>query len=71
MGRGNSIVNIWAIVPVKPLNRSKSRLAPVLDGKQREALSRQMLEQTLGTLNQVVGIGGILVISRVWVSFTG
>lgn len=57
-------MNIWAIVPVKPLNRSKSRLAPVLSGKQREALSRQMLEQTLKTLNQVVGIGGILVISR-------
>jgi len=63
MDRGNH-VNIWAIVPVKPLNRSKSRLAPVLDGKQREALSRQMLEQTLRTLSQVVGISGILVISR-------
>ncbi|MBN1427810.1 MAG: 2-phospho-L-lactate guanylyltransferase [Anaerolineae bacterium] len=57
-------MNIWAIVPVKPLNRSKSRLAPVLSGKQRETLSRQMLEQTLGTLNRVTGIGGILVISR-------
>jgi 2-phospho-L-lactate guanylyltransferase len=57
-------VNIWAIVPVKPLNRSKSRLASVLDGKQREALSKQMLEKTLNTLRQVEGIGGILVISR-------
>jgi len=57
-------VNIWAIVPVKPLNRSKSRLASVLDSKQREALSRQMLEKTLNTLRQVEGIGGILVISR-------
>lgn len=57
-------MNIWAIVPVKPLNRSKSRLASVLDGKQREALSKQMLEKTLNTLRQVEGIGGILVISR-------
>jgi len=57
-------VNIWAVVPVKPFNRSKSRLAPVLSGKQREALSRQMLEQTLRTLSQVKEINGILVISR-------
>jgi 2-phospho-L-lactate guanylyltransferase len=57
-------VNIWAIVPVKPLNRSKSRLASVLDGKQREELSRQILEKTLNTLKQVEGIGGVLVISR-------
>jgi 2-phospho-L-lactate guanylyltransferase len=57
-------VNIWAIVPIKPLNRSKSRLAPVLDSRQREALSRQMLAQTLTTLKQVKGITGILAISR-------
>lgn len=57
-------MNIWAIVPIKPLNRAKSRLAGVLDGKQREALSREMLEQTLGTLKKVQGIGGVLVISR-------
>jgi 2-phospho-L-lactate/phosphoenolpyruvate guanylyltransferase len=57
-------VNIWAIVPVKPFNRSKSRLAAVLSAKQREMLSRQMLEQTLQTLKQVEEISGILVISR-------
>ncbi len=56
--------NIWAIIPVKPLNRSKSRLAPVLDIKQREALSREMLEQTLVTLKKAKSIGGILVVSR-------
>jgi 2-phospho-L-lactate/phosphoenolpyruvate guanylyltransferase len=57
-------VNIWAIVPVKPFNRSKSRLAGALSAKQREQLSRQMLEQTLQTLKQVEEITGILVISR-------
>jgi 2-phospho-L-lactate guanylyltransferase len=57
-------VTIWAIVPVKPLNRSKSRLSPVLTGKQRETLSKQMLELTLKTLKQVEAISGILVISR-------
>ena len=57
-------MNIWAIVPIKPLNRAKSRLAGVLDAKDREALSREMLEQTLDTLQRVEGIGGILAISR-------
>lgn len=57
-------MTIWAIVPVKPLNRSKSRLSPVLTGKQRETLSKQMLELTLKTLKQVEAISGVLVISR-------
>lgn len=57
-------MSIWAIVPVKPLNRSKSRLAPVLDIKQREALSREILERTLRTLTGVPGIGGVIVVSR-------
>jgi 2-phospho-L-lactate guanylyltransferase len=57
-------LNIWAIVPVKPLNRAKSRLAPVLTAEQRETLSLQMLETTLQTLKKVEGIKGVLVISR-------
>ncbi len=57
-------MNTWAIVPVKPFNRSKSRLAGVLSGKQREALSRLMLEQTLRTLTEVEEISGVLVVSR-------
>jgi len=57
-------VTTWAIVPIKPLNRSKSRLSPILNGEQREALSRKMLELTLTTLKQVSGITGILTISR-------
>jgi 2-phospho-L-lactate guanylyltransferase len=57
-------VSVWAIVPIKPLNRSKSRLSSVLDIKQRESLSRQMLQRTLDTLTEVEGIGGIMVVSR-------
>ncbi|MBN1122490.1 MAG: 2-phospho-L-lactate guanylyltransferase [Anaerolineae bacterium] len=56
--------NIWAIVPVKPLNRSKSRLSTVLNIKQREVLSREMLERTLGILKQVEKISDILIVSR-------
>jgi 2-phospho-L-lactate guanylyltransferase len=58
------VKNIWAIVPVKPLNRSKSRLSAVLNIEQREALSREMLERTLGILKQVEKISDILVVSR-------
>ena len=54
----------WAIVPVKPFNRSKSRLSSILDTRQRESLSRKMLEQTLLTLKKADKISGILVISR-------
>jgi 2-phospho-L-lactate guanylyltransferase len=57
-------VSTWVIVPIKPLNRSKSRLAPVLDIKQRESLSREMLERTLMTLNKVKIIAGVMVVSR-------
>jgi 2-phospho-L-lactate guanylyltransferase len=58
------VKNIWAIVPVKPLNRSKSRLSTVLNIEQREVLSREMLERTLGILKQVETISDILVVSR-------
>ena len=57
-------MSIWAIVPIKPLNRSKSRLSSVLDIKQRESLSREMLERTLRTLNMVESIKGTMVVSR-------
>ena len=62
--RGILQVNIWAIVPVKPFNRSKSRLASVLDAEEREELSRKMLVDTLRTLSKVNAIDGILVVSR-------
>jgi 2-phospho-L-lactate guanylyltransferase len=57
-------VNIWAIVPLKPLNRTKSRLSPVLSQAQRERLSEQIFVNTLTTLKKVSGIGGVLVVSR-------
>jgi 2-phospho-L-lactate guanylyltransferase len=57
-------VNIWAIVPLKPLNRTKSRLSPVLSQAQRERLSKQIFVNTLTTLKKVQGIGGVLVVSR-------
>jgi 2-phospho-L-lactate guanylyltransferase len=54
----------WAIVPIKPLNRSKSRLSGVLTGEERAELSRRMLVHTLNTLNGVQEIEHTLVVSR-------
>ena len=57
-------MNIWAIVPVKPFNRAKSRLAKVLTGEQREALAERMFRHTLEVLTGVKRIAGVLAISR-------
>jgi 2-phospho-L-lactate guanylyltransferase len=57
-------MSIWAIVPVKPFQRAKSRLAPILPAGERETLSKGLLTHTLGTLAQVSRIEQTLVISR-------
>jgi 2-phospho-L-lactate guanylyltransferase len=54
----------WAIVPVKPLRRAKSRLAAVLSRDERASLSQRMLEHTLDVLSQVPEIERTLVVSR-------
>ncbi len=55
---------IWAIIPVKPLYDSKSRLAHVLSPDERAALTSQILESTIDVLNSVNEIDRILVVSR-------
>ncbi len=57
-------MTLWAIVPVKPLLRSKSRLSPVLSSEQRAKLSQQLLLQTLDVLDELPEISHTLVISR-------
>lgn len=57
-------MTLWAIVPVKPLRRSKSRLSEVLSGEERAALSQEMLIQTLEVLSQVPNVDRMLVISK-------
>ncbi|PJF35288.1 MAG: 2-phospho-L-lactate guanylyltransferase [Candidatus Thermofonsia Clade 1 bacterium] len=54
----------WAIVPVKPFVRAKSRLASVLTPEQREALAERMLRHGLAILSNVPAITGLMVISR-------
>lgn len=57
-------MTLWAIVPVKPLRRSKSRLAGVLSGDERAALSQDMLIRTLEVLAEVPQVERMLVVSR-------
>lgn len=58
------VPSVWAIVPVKPFLRSKSRLAGVLSAEERADLSRAFLEHTLDLLAQTPAIAQVLVISR-------
>jgi 2-phospho-L-lactate guanylyltransferase len=55
---------LWAIVPVKPLRRGKSRLSGVLSSEERNDLNRRLLTHTLETLSAISEIEQILVISR-------
>ena len=57
-------MTIWAIVPVKPLRRAKSRLSPVLGGEERLALSREMLNRVLAALARIPDIERTLLVSR-------
>ncbi len=57
-------MNVWAVVPVKPLNRAKSRLAAVLLPETREILAIAMLRHTISLLASSGVVSGILVISR-------
>lgn len=57
-------MTLWAIVPVKPLRRGKSRLANVLTREERTDLNRHLLENTLDTLNGISEIEHVLVVSR-------
>jgi 2-phospho-L-lactate guanylyltransferase len=57
-------VTIWAIVPVKPLRRAKSRLSEVLSREDRSELSQQMLTHTLEVLGEINSIERTLVVSR-------
>jgi 2-phospho-L-lactate guanylyltransferase len=55
---------IWAIVPVKPFKRAKSRLAGLLSPEARINLSRRLLLHTLDVLARTPAISRTLVISR-------
>jgi 2-phospho-L-lactate guanylyltransferase len=55
--------SIWAIVPVKPLQESKRRLAHILSAEERADLIHRFLAHTLAVLDQSGVIDRILVVS--------
>jgi 2-phospho-L-lactate/phosphoenolpyruvate guanylyltransferase len=57
-------MRIWAIVPMKPFPKAKSRLSAVLTPEQRQSIAEKFFRHTLETLQQVKELAGILVISR-------
>jgi 2-phospho-L-lactate guanylyltransferase len=57
-------MSLWAIVPVKPLRRGKSRLAEALTEEERTALNEEMLARTLKTLSTLKEVDQVLVVSR-------
>ncbi len=54
----------FAIIPVKPLARAKSRLARTLKAPTRAALVRSIFSRTLDVITQVERIDGVIVVSR-------
>jgi len=57
-------MTLWAIVPVKPLQRGKSRLSSILSVTERTTLNQSMLVNTLKTLKSISEIDTVLVVSR-------
>lgn len=57
-------MTLWAIVPVKPLRRGKSRLAGALSEEERTELNRSLFQNTLKTFVDLKEVEEVLVISR-------
>jgi 2-phospho-L-lactate guanylyltransferase len=60
----SSFCKTYAIIPVKPLARAKSRLARALKAPTRAALVRSLFSRTLDVIAQVPRIDGTIVVSR-------
>jgi 2-phospho-L-lactate guanylyltransferase len=57
-------MNLWLLVPVKPFDEGKSRLAGVLPADARAALSQAMLARVLDRAQASGVLAGVLVVSR-------
>lgn len=57
-------MGVWVIIPVKPLDRAKSRLAQVLSPEDRRRLAERMLHHVLNVVRDIPQLMGTLVISR-------
>jgi 2-phospho-L-lactate guanylyltransferase len=57
-------LSIWAIIPVRPLEEGKSRLAPVLGPVERRCLNETLFRRTVQACCLAVGPAATLVVSR-------
>ncbi len=57
-------MSVWAIIPARPLEEGKSRLADALTPAERQQLNQLFFHQTLQTVASVVGQDRVLVVSR-------
>jgi len=55
---------LWAIIPIKPLRRGKSRLAGSMTAEEREFLNQKLLIRTIQCLQNISQIDQIAVISH-------
>jgi 2-phospho-L-lactate guanylyltransferase len=55
---------LWAIIPIKPLRRGKSRLAGSMTSEEREFLNQKLLIRTVQCLERIPKIDQIAVISH-------
>ena len=54
---------IWAVLPVKEMQGSKERLAPLLSPEERVALMRVMVGEVLAALTAARGLAGVAVVT--------
>jgi 2-phospho-L-lactate guanylyltransferase len=54
-------VSVWVLVPVKDLDRAKSRLGGVLDAPARAAFARSLVTHVLDVLGGCEELGGVMV----------
>jgi 2-phospho-L-lactate/phosphoenolpyruvate guanylyltransferase len=57
-------MNLWAILPVKKLAETKSRLSGILSPEERAQLTQTLLVRTLGLLQMVTAVNQTIVVSR-------
>ncbi|MFQ3645791.1 MAG: 2-phospho-L-lactate guanylyltransferase [Anaerolineae bacterium] len=57
-------MNVWAMIPMKPLAQAKTRLSAVLTDAERAELARAMLRQVLRVVVPQRRLCGALVVSR-------
>jgi 2-phospho-L-lactate guanylyltransferase len=57
-------MSIWAIIPARPLEEGKSRLAEALTPAERQRLNQRFFRQTLDVTAAVIGRERTLVVSR-------